>query len=291
MGKPRSLGLGRQREQTMTGYDATLPDHFLLRLRWRDGRGGTLPGTGVAHLAGGTGEFDGHRPWNTGDDLHQLDLGAWLRFKQRWIRQYRQDADEPVHVILDGGPTMTFGDRKNSLESLRSILRGISKSTRVPHREWLLDGSQLHSCSAENHPGEARRGPLKTSLPQISGSLPTGRIVILSDRLVFEELENTPSLSRTSHFHWWSLWNREETHPEFQGSCRLQALNGDHWQGQIDEETHRQYQRELSTQIKRLHDWLTRSRGCHHRIESADSGNLLLHQLTRHQGPLEVISG
>ena len=115
--------------------------------------------------------------------------------------------------------------------------------------------------------------------------------MILSDRLVFEELENTPSLSRTSHFHWWSLWNREETHPEFQGSCRLQALNGDHWQGQIDEETHRQYQRELSTQIKRLHDWLTRSRGCHHRIESADSGNLLLHQLTRHQGPLEVISG
>lgn len=59
---------------------------------------------------GSSRDFTGLRPYEPGDDLRELDRAATLRFDRAHVRQYRQEVEASVLLLLDASASMAFGD-------------------------------------------------------------------------------------------------------------------------------------------------------------------------------------
>jgi uncharacterized protein (DUF58 family) len=54
-------------------------------------------------------EFSQHREYSTGDDLRHLDWKVLGRTERYYIKQYEQDTNFVVHLLLDGSESMAYG--------------------------------------------------------------------------------------------------------------------------------------------------------------------------------------
>ena len=275
----------------MTSSRPDFPESLLSRLRWRQRQGHQWPGGGTSRRPAEGEDFEGHRRWQSGEDLQHLDLHVWQRLRQRWIREYRQEADEPVHVLIDTASSMTFGERATALQHLRTLLKGVAKKSRVPHREWIIRGDSIEPCTASALVDPPTRVPLNDVLSRLPENFSRGRVIVISDRLTFDELSEWTGSLPVRSLQWWSLWLEEESNPSWQGDLRLTEPGGDSWQSHFDAPLIQQYRQLLQNQILILQDWL-QSRGGRHVSVSADSSAAkILEELTGSRGPLEVISG
>ncbi|MGE4619319.1 MAG: DUF58 domain-containing protein [Planctomycetota bacterium] len=263
------------------------------RLRWRGAVQGPLPGTGRGSRSAGTGEFDGHDRWCPGDDLARLDLRIWLRFRQRWTRRYRDDSSEPLTVIIDGGPSMGFDDRDRSIRWIRDLLHSIARCHRHPWQEWLIDGGKLSTHNKDTTPQKQQRktmGNALRSIPPHPGG--RGRVVIISDRLVIDDIETElKGLTRLGEPIWIAPLLPEEIAPKSWGSVQLEAHGEPSWTGTIDRSAIKQYQAEFKKREDALQRWLHERGGYHVRIDAKASEDKLLQPLLQRGGPLEVLSG
>jgi uncharacterized protein (DUF58 family) len=57
-------------------------------------------------------EFAQHREYSTGDDLRHLDWKVLGRTDRYYIKQYEQDTNFVVHLLIDGSESMTYGSGK-----------------------------------------------------------------------------------------------------------------------------------------------------------------------------------
>ena len=57
-------------------------------------------------------EFAQHREYTTGDDPRHLDWKVLGRTDRYYIKQYEQDTNFVVHLLLDGSESMTYGSGK-----------------------------------------------------------------------------------------------------------------------------------------------------------------------------------
>lgn len=92
-----------------------LPDEIVLRrLGLRMQRDALAHASSVgarsAPRAGSSREFVGLRPYVAGDDLRDLDPAATQRFRRAHVRQYRQEAEASLLLLLDASASMAFGD-------------------------------------------------------------------------------------------------------------------------------------------------------------------------------------
>jgi uncharacterized protein (DUF58 family) len=55
-------------------------------------------------------EFAEHRPYAAGDDLRFLDWKVFARSDRMLLKQFEEEADLAVHVLLDGSASMAAGD-------------------------------------------------------------------------------------------------------------------------------------------------------------------------------------
>ena len=280
----------------MTAANA-LSSHFIerlaTRLHWRGAIHGRTPGTGRGLRSAGSGEFDGHERWCSGDDLARLDLGAWLRFRQRWSRKYRDDSSEPLTVIIDGGPSMQFGTRARAIRWLRELLQLVARSNRDPWREWIIggDGSRISTGTLDT--GQQPRGALDNTLrtiePPPGGR---GRVVMISDRLVIDDIETQLSgLSRLGEPIWIAPLLPEEISPEAWGSVQLEATGEPTWTGTIDRAAIRRYRAEFARLEQHLRRWLQKRGGYHVQIDAMAAQEVFFRPLLQRGGPLEVRSG
>ncbi len=267
------------------------PESLLSRIRWRNGQGGSWHGSGIAQAPGSSGEFEGHRQWQSGEDLQNLDLKVWQRLRQRWIREYRQEADEPLHVVIDSAPSMTFGARKTALQHLRTLLKGVASQSRVPHREWLIEETTLKPISGSDISVWGQRVSLNQVLPRFPRTLSNGRVIVISDRLTFDELTHFNGFSPVRQLQWWSLWLEEETDPSWKGDLSLSDPSGRSWQSHFDAKLLEKYRHLMGEQILILQDWLNHRGGVHVTIPAVTSASRILENLTGSRGPLKVVSG
>jgi uncharacterized protein (DUF58 family) len=57
-------------------------------------------------------EFAQHREYSTGDDLRHLDWKVLGRTDRYYIKQYEQDTNFVVHLLIDGSESMAYGSGK-----------------------------------------------------------------------------------------------------------------------------------------------------------------------------------
>src|SRR5471032_2106938 len=57
-------------------------------------------------------EFAQHREYTSGDDVRHLDWKVLGRTDRYYIKQYEQDTNFVVHLLLDGSESMTYGSGK-----------------------------------------------------------------------------------------------------------------------------------------------------------------------------------
>jgi uncharacterized protein (DUF58 family) len=64
-------------------------------------------------------EFAQHREYTVGDDPRHLDWKVLGRTDRYYIKQYEQDTNLVVHLLLDGSESMTYGSIRYSSGMLR----------------------------------------------------------------------------------------------------------------------------------------------------------------------------
>lgn len=180
-----------------------LPDEAVLRrlvrLRpeWRVGQPEGVIGTRRGPRAGPSREFLGVRPYEIGDDLRDLDWASSARFGRAHVRQYRQEVDASLLLLLDASASMAFGD-PSKLDYARALAAalgylGLAHHDRVGlavfadritasvpiargHGHWRA----LRDLAAGVRPGGAAAfGEIVAALPRLHAL--RGAAIILSD--------------------------------------------------------------------------------------------------------------
>ena len=81
-----------------------------LRLAARRLAPGALRGEHRSKRRGRGIEFADYRPYVPGDDIRDLDWGAYLRFDKLLLRLLEEEGDLPLYVFVDGSASMTLPD-------------------------------------------------------------------------------------------------------------------------------------------------------------------------------------
>jgi uncharacterized protein (DUF58 family) len=80
-----------------------------LELRARHIVEGFLSGTHRSPYFGRSVEFLQHRQYATGDDLRDVDWRVWARQDRLVVKQYEEDTNLRVHLLVDVSASMEFG--------------------------------------------------------------------------------------------------------------------------------------------------------------------------------------
>lgn len=289
--------MGRHRgveESLRRPAGAAAIERLARRLRWRRPIPGSSPGMGVSSLRSGTGEFVGHMRWQTGDDIARLDLPIYRRLRQRWTRKFRDDAAEPLTILIERSPSMAFGNRTRAVEEIVELLVLMAQLRHDPVRLFHLEGETSKLVNISNTNGSAEDTDLSHWSPR--PSLATirrgtgGRVVIISARLLFVEpqTELAPLLS-LGEVLWLAPLLADEISPSFTGAVELQGAGGDTpWIGNIDAAMVARYVEERRAAELRLEGWLRLHGGNRVRLSADLEGLALLAPLMARGGPLEV---
>jgi uncharacterized protein (DUF58 family) len=91
------------------------PEAFLaavggLSLVLADARHGVRAGAHLSRAAAGSStEFRDHQPYSPGDDLRRVDWNVYGRTRHLVLRRFERPTAVPVHVMVDGSPSMSLG--------------------------------------------------------------------------------------------------------------------------------------------------------------------------------------
>lgn len=70
---------------------------------------GSLQGAHKSPLKGFSIEFADYRPYVKGDDLRHLDWKAFARNERLYIKQYEEESNLRIYLLVDGSKSMAFG--------------------------------------------------------------------------------------------------------------------------------------------------------------------------------------
>lgn len=134
------------------------PDFFrrLQRLKLASRRlvAGTQKGEHRSRKRGSGIEFADYRPYIEGDGLRFVDWGAYLRFDKLLVRQFEEDGDLPVYLLLDCSQSMTGKGPEGTLRKFdfsRRVLAAIAYLSLENLDRVILAGfaeSVVHRCPA-----------------------------------------------------------------------------------------------------------------------------------------------
>jgi uncharacterized protein (DUF58 family) len=102
----------------------TAPDRLLRRLEWRvirrlDGR---LQGAYRTAFRGTGIDFDSLREYTPEDDVRHIDWNVTARLDEPYVRQYTEDRDLTVWLVLDQSASMRFGGTPQGKDSVLTDL-------------------------------------------------------------------------------------------------------------------------------------------------------------------------
>ncbi|MFN0132515.1 MAG: DUF58 domain-containing protein [Phycisphaerales bacterium] len=96
---------------------------------------GKLPGERRSRRRGSSVEFDDYRDYLPGDDLRRLDWNVLARLDRVFVKLFREDEDQSLHLVIDASGSMDAGTPSKLVASLRLALAigyvGLVNQTRV----------------------------------------------------------------------------------------------------------------------------------------------------------------
>jgi uncharacterized protein (DUF58 family) len=139
------------------------PDRLLLQLEWRvirrlDGR---LQGAYRTPYRGAGLDFAGLRGYVEEDDARRIDWNATARLNEPQVRQYTEDRDLTVWLVLDRSASMTVGtagrDKRDVLAELALVLARLFGRSGNRVGALLFDGVQTRVVPPGSGRGHALR--------------------------------------------------------------------------------------------------------------------------------------
>ncbi|MGE3165905.1 MAG: DUF58 domain-containing protein [Planctomycetota bacterium] len=229
---------------------------------WRATGRSPLPGRHRGPRLGTSGEFEGYRPYEPGDDLARLDLRVLARLGQRVVRLEREDSALPLTVLIDRSSSMTGAVRARAVAELAYFFLVLAADGHDPTRLFTFGAGRLtlherrragcvdarallralHDTplsGASHFEGEfARLGP---------DAAGPGLVIIISDGLgLVEPARAIAPLRRAGRVLWLAPLEPDERSPRPAGDVRLEPREpGNAWRGRLDAPTVLDYRRQL----------------------------------------------
>ncbi len=96
---------------------------------------GAQLGAHRSHLRGQSLEFSDYRAYVAGDDLRRLDWRAFARSERLYLRQYEQECNLRVHLLVDASGSMAYGypPRPGKHETAARIAAAVAYATVMQH--------------------------------------------------------------------------------------------------------------------------------------------------------------
>lgn len=141
-----SFGSFRKDRQTLT----VLPVFYRLQMRLMQVNAQSRCGVaGFAGRAEVSPEYAGNRPFLPGDSPRRIDTRAWARLSVPATKEYHNDADRYVALVLD--TRIGAGKRKSGADEIPELEAAVSLCASVAFTiktecliDWLLAGPELH---------------------------------------------------------------------------------------------------------------------------------------------------
>ena len=128
-----------------------------LELRARQVVEGFVSGLHRSPYFGQSLEFAQHREYVAGDDLRRIDWKLWSRSDRYYLKQFEEDTNVRVVLVVDGSESMQFGSgAMNKFEYARTVAAAISLLVLKQHDSVglsIFDGairSQIPASSRNN---------------------------------------------------------------------------------------------------------------------------------------------
>lgn len=237
-------------------------------------------------------EYSDHRSYQFGDDLKYLDWKAYARSDRLYVKQFEQETNTDVHVLLDCSASMGFGSGEISKFGYGKLLgaalgyMGLKQNDRV--------GLRVFSDDVVSHlPGSSRGGQLNLIYRMLSGSRVGGGtnlggvfegvaeslrrrgiVVLISDMLGYDENARR-GLARLRHckhdvicFH---VLDRQELRFDYSGLVDFEGIEGGFSVKVNAGFVRKRYLRGLGDFVRGLRDYCGRAGIDYCLVDSSDS--------------------
>lgn len=95
---------------------------------------GALSGLHRARLHGSSVEFAEHKEYSPGDEIRHIDWKAYAKVDRYYVKQYEQESQLTVHLVLDASASMAYGGEQ-APAARRRVLTGASENQVAPETQ------------------------------------------------------------------------------------------------------------------------------------------------------------
>jgi uncharacterized protein (DUF58 family) len=162
-----------------------------LELRARGAVSGAVSGMHRSVYKGYSVEFAEHRPYAPGDDIRHIDWRLFGRKDRFFIKQFEEETNLRLHVLLDISRSMNYGDgRENKFEYACFLAASLAYLTAVQQHDY-IGLTTFDNEIRRSLPASTGQPHLMNFLKVLEETQPTGetRVRVLLDRLS-EELRS-----------------------------------------------------------------------------------------------------
>jgi len=146
-----------------------------LALRSRGIVEGFRAGSHASPLKGASVEFADHRQYVKGDNLHSLDWKVFGRTERYYIKQYEEETNLRVHVILDGSGSMGFASPGHLSKYEYACRIAASLGYLVSKQQDSLGLTIYDDALREEIPARSGMRHLRLVLERLAAHTPQGR--------------------------------------------------------------------------------------------------------------------
>jgi uncharacterized protein (DUF58 family) len=232
-------------------------------------------------------EFHDYRPYSPGDDFRHIDWGVYGRSDRLYVRQFREEQDLNVAVLLDGSQSMAYPKDSGKFELAKNIALALGYVA-------LTDGDAVtfSLLGKGNSPRFSGARSIARAVRSFEDAAPDGAIDLLTEVraavarlrmpgrcfLISDFLSDTASIISTLNF----LRSRNfeisvlhilapsELRLDLQGSIRVtDAESGEEIELNLNAESIKEYAIKLSEHVATLENFC-HSTGIHHVLLSSD---------------------
>ncbi|WPD18638.1 DUF58 domain-containing protein [Thermaerobacter composti] len=142
-----------------------------LRLLGRRPLAGRMAGPHRSRRKGSSLEFADYREYVRGDDPRRLDWRALARLDRPYVREYADERDRTVHLLLDGSASLGFGGKDRRLRELAAAFAYVALRHGDRVEVTLLRGATARRLvSARGPAGRSRIGRALAALDTWQGT-------------------------------------------------------------------------------------------------------------------------
>ncbi len=176
-----------------------------LELRARHVVEGFVSGMHKSPYKGFSVEFANHRPYAPGDDIRHIDWRAYAKADRFYIKEYEEETNMRVHILLDCSASMAYPEHPNSDRMNKWDYAATVAASLAHLLVYQQDGVGLTLFDADivkqlpvstsrsslvdfvnviEAAGPGNKTDMKTVLPRVASQIPRrGMVVVISDLL------------------------------------------------------------------------------------------------------------